>query len=99
MTQSDIQRSALRRGDLMTLLEHVNREQFLAWRFPEELIAEVRVASGVDVSTATNPRARTRRSSSPSTRPLSFDSIYRRYFHCIRSSPTTKFSTLPRLTS
>ncbi len=63
----------------MTLLEHVNREQFLAWRFPEELIAEVGVPTG--------PTLRLRPIRGDDAEKLvafhahlSFDSIYRRYF-------------------
>jgi GNAT superfamily N-acetyltransferase len=64
---------------LVTLLEETNREQFLPWRYPEELIAEVRVTEGAKF------RLRPIRSEDAEKlvvfhAHLSFDSIYRRYF-------------------
>jgi len=63
----------------VTMLEETNREQFLPWCYPEELIAEVRVAAGAKF------RLRPIRSEDAEKlvvfhAHLSFDSIYRRYF-------------------
>ncbi len=64
---------------IVTLLEHMQSEQFVPWRYPDELIAQVRVTAGATF------RLRPIRSEDAEKlvvfhAHLSFDSIYRRYF-------------------
>jgi GNAT superfamily N-acetyltransferase len=63
----------------VTMLEETNRERFLPWRYPKELIAQVRVTAGATF------RLRPIRGEDAEKlvvfhAHLSFDSIYRRYF-------------------